>query len=173
MAALDPSKGHAALRRGRFSAAGATYFLTLCTEDKRPGLANDSVAAEIHREFAAMETDATWIDRCHVVMPDHLHALIVLGDRLPLARAVQRLKAKTAGALLSSGLTWERGFFDHKLRANEPADAVFRYIYLNPYRGVLLGKQERWPHWHCAPTDWAWFSGQLEHELPIPEWLAR
>lgn len=58
MAALDPRKGHSALRRGRFSAVGATYFLTLCTEDKRPGLTNDSIAAEIHREFAAMEADA-------------------------------------------------------------------------------------------------------------------
>ena len=78
MAALDPRRGHAALRRGRFSAADASYFLTLYTENKRSGLTCDSIAAEIHREFAAMEADATWIDRCHVVMPDHLHALIVL-----------------------------------------------------------------------------------------------
>ena len=173
MAALDPTKGHAALRRGRFSAPGATYFLTLCTEARRAGLTATDVATSIHREIAAMQTDGAWIDRSHVIMPDHLHALIVLGDRLPLARAIQRFKAKTAGVLRSSGLTWERGFFDHKLRADEPADALFRYIYLNPYRASLIGLQERWPHYHCAAVDWEWFSGQLDRELPIPEWLAR
>lgn len=173
MAALDPTKGHAALRRGRFSAPGATYFLTLCTEARRAGLTATDVATSIHREIAAMEADGTWTNRCHVIMPDHLHVLIVLGDRLPLAHAIQRFKAKTSGVLHTAGLTWERGFFDHKLRADEAADALFRYIYLNPYRAGLIGPQERWPHYHCAADDWTWFSVQLERRLPIPEWLAR
>ena len=173
MAALDPTKGHAALRRGRFSSPGATYFLTLCTADKRVGLTTDSVPQAIHREIADMEADGTCTGRCHVIMPDHLHALIVLGERLSLARAVQRLKAKTSAVLHSAGLAWERGFFDHKLRADEPVDPIFRYIYLNPYRANLLPISERWPHYHCAAADWAWFSRQLDRDLPIPDWLVR
>ena len=169
MAALDPIKGHAALRRGRCSAPGATYFLTLCTANKRLGLTSDPVARSIHQEIPAMEAAGTCSGRCHVVMPDHLHALIVLGNRLPLARTIQRLKAKTSSGLNSAGLAWERGFFDHKLRADEPVGPVFRYIYLNPYRANLIPNSERWPHYHCAAEDWQWFSQQLDRELPIPE----
>ncbi len=171
MAAFNPSRGHAALRRGRNSANGATYFLTLCTAAKQPGLCIPGIAAVIVEQIAAMDADRSWLARCHVIMPDHLHLLVVLGDRLPLGRAVQRLKAKTSSALHAAGIAWERNFFDHKPRATEPADPVLRYIYLNPYRANLVQPHERWPHYHCSAVDWQWFGRQLDRELPIPEWL--
>jgi hypothetical protein len=46
-----------------------------------------------------MDADATWQLRCGVVMPDHLHLLVVLGGRLPLSKAVSRLKAKASSSL--------------------------------------------------------------------------
>jgi len=118
-----------------------------------------------------MTTDGTWLLRCAVVMPDHLHLLIELGARLPLAKAVQRLKAKTSAILRSAMLEWARGFFDRKLRPDDELLALFLYIYLNPYRAGLVNPVESWRPYYCCVDDWIWFKDQLDQERPIPVWL--
>ena len=170
----DPTKGHAALRRGRSSIPQAEYFLTICTDQKRPGLTTPAVASVILAEMRAMEADGTWQLRCAVVMPDHLHALAILGERLTLGQSIGRLKSKTKPALLTiapSSLEWERDFYDHHVRPDEDRLALFLYIFLNPYRANLCARGDRWPWYFCREEDWAWFKGELDTERPHPEWL--
>jgi REP element-mobilizing transposase RayT len=169
---LDPAKGHTALRRGRVSLAGATYFLTICTNNRGSGLATSQLARSVLDETQAAQADAVWSVRCAMVMPDHVHLLAELGAKLPLEKAVSRLKAKTSAGLRGAGLGWERGFFDHRLRAADDILDVLLYIYLNPYRAGLCAHAESWPWFHCHPDDWAWFCDYLDAERPPPEWLA-
>jgi putative transposase len=170
----EPVRGHA-LRRGRFSQPGATYFLTLCTEDRHAGLTHTAISERILAETHAMTTDTTWILRAATIMPDHLHLLITLGERLTLDKAANRLKAKTSALLRvhPSPLAWQRGFFDHKLRADEPLFGIFLYIYLNPYRAALAERTARWPWFYCCDEDWAWFKDYLDADLPPLEWIGR
>ncbi len=174
MGSYLPEKGQAALRRGRFSQPGATYFLTLCTEDRHVGLHHTVVAERISAEAHAMTADTTWILRAATIMPDHIHLLITLGERLSLDKSINRLKAKTSALLRvrPSPLTWQRGFFDHKLRADEPLFAIFLYVYLNPYRAALCEYTSRWPWFYCRSEDWAWFKNHLDADLPPPAWLS-
>jgi REP element-mobilizing transposase RayT len=169
----NPAKGHAALRLGRVSIPNAEYFLTICTDKARAGLTTPATAGFILREMHAMEADQSWQLRCAVIMPDHLHVLATLGERLPLGRCVARLKSKTAGALRSvaAELEWERDFFDQRLRPDEDRQSVFLYIYLNPYRAGLCPRAERWPWYYCRAEDWVWFKDHLDDERPPPEWL--
>ena len=167
----DPLHGHSALRRGRFSQSGGGYFLTICTADKATGLTDTAIADTILNEAKAMSADGTWSLRCAVVMPDHSHLLIELGSRLSLAKAVQRLKAKTSATLRSAKLQWERGFFDRKLRIDDELLPLFLYIYLNPYRAGLLTSAQSWASYFCCEADWSWFKEQLDQERPIPAWL--
>lgn len=169
--AFDSSKGHAALRRGRVSVPGSEYFLTICTEGRRGGLAVKGIGDAILEEAGAMGLDGTWILRCAIAMPDHLHLVIRLGERLPLAKTVQRLKAKTAGRLHAAGLEWERGYFDRHLRPDDDLLALFLYVYLNPYRAGLCARSDLWRWYYCHPDDWTWFRGYLDAERPLPEWL--
>jgi putative transposase len=167
----DPNRGHAALRRGRYSQPSAEYFLTLCTEARQSGLTTQGVADAILNETRAMSVDGTWTLLCAVIMPDHLHLLFNLGERLPLGKAVQRLKAKTSKTLRTGGIAWERGFFDRQIRADDDRLAIFRYIYLNPYQAGLLASSEKWPYFHCRDEEWAWFRDMLDCDRPCPEWL--
>jgi putative transposase len=169
--ALNAHRGHAALRRGRFSQAHAEYFLTICTGARRAGLAIPAVATSILAEARSMTVDGTWTLNSAVVMPDHMHLLVTLGERLALAKAVQRLKAKTAGVLRSANITWERGFFDRHLRPDDERLPVFLYMYLNPYRAGLLPDSSKWPHYYCQEDEWTWFRDMLNADLPYPEWL--
>lgn len=168
----DPTKGHAALRRGRVSTPDASYLLTVCTDRRADGLIDPAVGARILGEMQAAQADDVWSVRCAVIMPDHVHLLIKLGPRLPLGKAVSRLKAKTSAALREKGYTWERDFFDHRLRGGDDVLDVFLYIYLNPYRAGLCARSEAWPWFHCHPDDWVWFRDYLNEDRPPPEWLA-
>lgn len=168
---FDPTRGHAALRRGRCSQPSAEYFLTICTQAGRAGLVTQPVADAILHEARAMSADGTWILLCAVIMPDHLHLLINLGERLALGKAVQRMKAKTSVTLRARGLVWERNIFDRQIRPGDDRLAVFRYIYLNPYQAGLLSSSDRWPYYHCREGEWAWFRDMLDCDRPYPEWL--
>ncbi len=168
---FGPARGHAALRRGRISTPHAEYFLTLCTDQRRKGLDKKPLAERVIAEMRAMEADSTWVIRCGTIMPDHLHLIAVLGLRLSLGKAVQRLKAKTAAPLRSAGLTWEHDFFDHQLRVHDECMPLFHYIYLNPYRKELCARDQQWPWFVCHEDDWTWLRDHLEQNLPPPEWL--
>jgi hypothetical protein len=118
-----------------------------------------------------MMVDGTWTLSSAVVMPDHMHLLITLGERLPLTKAVQRLKSKTSAALRSTDIRWERGFFDRQLRPSDERLPIFLYIYLNPYRAGLLPGSGEWPHYYCREEEWVWFRDMLDADRPYPEWL--
>jgi REP element-mobilizing transposase RayT len=144
----------------------------VCTDRRATGLTDPEVGAKILGEMQAAQTDDVWSVRCAVIMPDHLHLLIELGSRLPLGKAVSRLKAKTSAVLRGKSLAWERDFFDRRLRGGDDVLDVFLYIYLNPYRGSLCARNEAWPWFYCHPDDWVWFRDYLTADRPPPEWLA-
>lgn len=104
-------------------------------------------------------------------MPDHVHVLLLLGARLSLSKAVQRLKAKTSARLRLASIGWERGFYDRQLRPDDDRLAIFLYIYLNPYRAGLLPDAAQWPHYYCRAEEWKWFRDMLDSGRPYPEWL--
>jgi REP element-mobilizing transposase RayT len=169
---LDLTKGYQALRRGRHSTPGASYFITFCTADRATGLTGIQVGQAIQGEWHVMENDGQWIVRCATIMPDHLHLLIELGAKLTLGKAVARIKSRTAAALRSANLAWQSGYFDHRLRPGESALPYFHYVYLNPYRAKLMATDAEWPWFFCGPEDRAWFMPHLDRGLPLPEWLA-
>lgn len=165
-------KGHAALRRGRASAPGASYFLTFCTASRASGLTKPELPSLVLGELQHMEDDRVWTVRCAVVMTDHVHLLVELGGKLSLEKAVSRLKAKTSADLRAAGVAWERGFFDHRLRTADDVLGIFLYIFLNPYRAGLTQRTRRWPWFFCRDSDWEWFKSYLDDDRPPPEWLA-
>lgn len=80
-----------------------------------------------------------------VVMPDHLHWLLELGERRSLSVVVRAVKAVTAHEL---GRTiWQAGFHDHALRREEDLATVARYVVANPVRAGLVQRVGDYPHW--------------------------
>jgi putative transposase len=168
----DPAHGYAALRRGRHSESGATYFITFCTEERASGLTTALLAQSIVDETRAMEHDAVWATRCMTIMPDHVHLLVTLGATLSLGRAVARLKSLTTPCLVTADLRWQSGYFDHRLRDREEVLPYFLYTYLNPYRANLIAASDEWPWFVCSDEDRAWFGPLLHENRPEPAWLA-
>jgi len=152
---VNPQKPHQkALRQGRRSIAGQYYLLTLIIKNRIP-VFNDFYVA---RCFIGMlrDLDLTRDRQClaWVVMPDHVHLLLILGDNIALSHWVRLLKGRSARQLNDllnrQGPLWQPGFHDHALRQEEDVRSVARYIVANPLRAGLVSAIGDYPHWDCV-----------------------
>lgn len=163
--------GYSALSRGRHSAAGEEYFLTFNLQRPQCGLCEPALLSELIAGLQTTASDGGWLVRTGVFMPDHVHLLVRLGGRVTLSEVVRRYKGRLAPVLRQRLLSWQRSFFDHRLRQMDDVLPIFPYIFLNPYRAGLAGDGAPWPGYFCAPDDWAWFEPLTTQGTPFPEWL--
>ena len=142
--------------------ADVALFVTFCTAARMelPGEARDLVLEHCLREAAtsteagegARPTRAARI-RLHaaVVMPDHVHLLLIAPSEMqgwpfPLVDILQCLKGATAHRinklLQRSGPVWEEESFDHVLRSDESLKEKREYIRQNPVKAGLVDRAE-------------------------------
>jgi REP element-mobilizing transposase RayT len=125
------------------------YFVTACTEHRRPLLAD----AGVHEVVVAYARDASlrriWVGR-YVLMPDHMHLFACFGQgALRLSEWMKRLKAVIARYVKSTqiaGPCWQKGFFDHVLRSSESYERKWIYVRENPVRAGLVRTWSDWPY---------------------------
>ncbi len=161
---MEPRKerGTERLRLGRQSIPGARYFVTLCVKDRRIAWRDGECGDEgtvFLDTVAAMEAAGDWAVLALCIMPDHVHVLFRLGERLALDRVLAKIKAK--GRSAQSEWTWQANFFEHRLRADEDSEDYARYIFLNPYRAGLIRADQTW---------WGWRVGVAVESAKIKPW---
>ena len=78
-----------------------------------------------------------------LAMPDHLHMIVMIPSRLPIATFVARFK-RAAGYGLD--IHWQRGAFDHRIRNNDSFREKLAYVIANPLRAGLVSSAELWPY---------------------------
>ena len=168
-----PARQTTALRQGRQSLAGAVYFVTFCTAHRQPWLASPEArrsGAAVCRELTA-SGDARML--AATLMPDHVHLLFVLGDRLSLDRLVAKWKARVRPTP-GSEAAWQANYFEHRLRSDESEEAYAWYVFMNPYRAGLVTVDEVWPGWWPhAESAWTFLALARSGPRPQPEWLDR
>jgi len=88
-----------------------------------------------------------------VLMPDHAHWLVQLGESDPLSLVVNRIKSASARyanrALARKGALWEQAYHDHGLRKDEELRGVARYMIANPLRAGLVQRIGDYPFWNA------------------------
>ena len=159
---MDRQKPHGRdLRKGRFSQAGRSYFLTTAVEGRRPIFAEQRRALIVLDAIRWMHTENRFCVDTAVVMPDHLHlvgqlgggsrlASLPLGEAAPaLATVMHTLKSFTASRLGMAGVqtpVWQPGYHDHGLRDDEDYRSRLRYVIQNPLRAGLAHRVEDYPY---------------------------
>ena len=121
--------------------------------------------AEILIETLLFGKDQDWYDLLSfVVMPDHLHLVIVPKSR-SLSEIMKSIKGYSARKINESldrnGPIWESGYFDYLLDGREKLLARIRYIHENPVREGLADE----------PQDYPYCSIKHEEELDRNEYL--
>jgi REP element-mobilizing transposase RayT len=142
------------LRIGRVSMPGHVYLVTTVTVDRAPVFRDLWCARLLIRALRYQASKGHARTLAFVVMPDHLHWLLQLGDRLALSQVVavaKRWSSEQINRRVSrSGALWQAGFHDHAVRAEEDLRAVARYVIHNPVRAGLVDSVREYPHWDAV-----------------------
>jgi len=122
-------------------------FVTVCTKDRRPLLANPAAHAVLQAAWRA----ATWyqVGR-YVIMPDHVHLFCGPTTHPPenLIRWISLWKSHAARHWPDPaiGKLWQRESWDTQLRATDHYAAKWTYVCANPMRAGLVDRADDWPH---------------------------
>jgi putative transposase len=116
------------------------YHVTLGTYERQPFFTSPELVAALREELASVAASAGAQIYAYCFMPDHLHILLVLSGTMDLVEFVRRFKGRSTRVFWQhggKGKLWQRGFYDHILRAEEGLPEVARYILANPVRAGL------------------------------------
>lgn len=150
----DTTAPHATnLRRGRFSEFGRTCLITTATHERRPIFRNFRAGRLLVNEMRLSEQSNLVESLAWVIMPDHLHWLLVLRDG-SLANLLKRIKARSTQAINRElhwrGQLWQRGYHDRAMRRNDDLQAMARYIVANPLRARISSRLVDYPLWDAV-----------------------
>jgi len=133
------------LRKGRFSEPGRIYLVTAVTKDRERCFADLNAARCLVRTLKK-ESDLHRADTlAFVIMPDHFHWLMQLGELADLSAVVRSVKAVSDHRL--GFPVWQEGFYDRALRRDEDIKETARYVVANPLRAGLVSRLGDYPHW--------------------------
>jgi REP-associated tyrosine transposase len=139
-----PARKYLDHRIPAFAEWDATYFLTICCLPRGANtLCNAEHAAAIFKSAQFYESTGKWSVRIMLLMPDHLHALVDFPFWSDMGYTVRQWKRFLSNHLR---ITFQRNFFDHRLRQDESHDEKWKYIKMNPVRAGLINDIETWPY---------------------------
>ncbi len=135
------------LRKGRVSQSGLVYHVTTVTQNRTAYFSSLDKGREVVRQLMKLQAEGRVETLCYVLMPDHLHWLMVLhvGE---LSEVVQLLKGRSAHALGQA--IWQSNYFDHALRQDEDLRKMARYIVANPLRAKLVERIGDYALWDAV-----------------------
>ena len=145
-------KGHRSLRLGRSSQENGMYLITSVTWRRTPVFSEWCYAHAAIRAFTqeGVLKDAQLL--AWVLMPDHVHWLLQLGEERDLRSLVGTMKSASARAVRHSGYkeqVWARSYHDRGMRNEEAVIAAARYIVANPLRAGLVQRVADYPFWNA------------------------
>jgi putative transposase len=122
--------------------ADAIFFITLNCEPRHVNqLCQPPVASVIYETVQFRQDRGDWFMPLLLLMPDHLHALVSFASDRVMKKIISNWKEIIAK---KAAVSWQRDFFDHRLRAEESYDEKAHYIRMNPVRAGLAAKSEDW-----------------------------
>jgi REP element-mobilizing transposase RayT len=142
------------LRRGRFSEAGRAYLVTTITHGREPLFIEMHASRAVARTLMHMDNRGQTKTWAYVLMPDHLHWLLSLGDQTSLHKIMHAAKGYSGlsiNRLLGrKGAVWQNGYHDHAVRSEEDLRELARYVVANPIRAGLVEKIGEYSHWDAS-----------------------
>ena len=140
------------LRSGRVSIPGQIYLVTTVTHNRQKLFKDFTTGRIVVDSLRYMEQTKQVESLAFVVMPDHLHWLISLGDVCSLSQVVASIKGYSARSINrhlqhTNAPIWQRGFHDHAIRKEREMRNTARYIVANPLRARLVKHVGDYPLW--------------------------
>jgi REP element-mobilizing transposase RayT len=123
--------------------SGSRFHIRIRTEGSQLCLTEPDIASRLLSSAIFYHEKNRWYAWLFVVMPDHIHAVISFAQDASMSRVVGDWKKYHEN---KTGICWQDGFFDHRLRSDDAFMEKAHYIRMNPVRAGLCS----------APADWPW-----------------
>jgi putative transposase len=122
----------------------ADFFVTVCADPRGINhFCNPAIGPVILESIQNRHNREVWFCHLAVLMPDHIHLLL----NFPGDKSLSRIVGEWKGWLgRHKGISWQRNFFDHRLRNEEQDRNKADYVINNPVRAGLVDKPEDWPY---------------------------
>jgi REP element-mobilizing transposase RayT len=122
---------------------GATFHIRIRVEGPAaPCLTAASTGRPLLQAASWYHRQNIWNCRLFLLMPDHLHALLVFPRDRPMDQIIGAWKGYQTKHL---GVSWQENFFDHRIRDQRELKEKEAYIRENPVRKGLCARAEDWP----------------------------
>ena len=138
------------LRKGRVSQVGLVYHITTVTQNRIPYFKVLDDGRKVVQQLMTLQDQCVAETLCYVLMPDHLHWLMILRDGT-LPGVVRLLKGRSARAIGKP--IWQANYHDHAVRKEEDLQKMARYIVANPLRANLVSRIGDYSLWDAVWLD--------------------
>ena len=142
------------LIKGRYSENNREYFITFVCKDRAKIFLDENLARMFCKALSLNEEQCNCLWLTWVLMPEHFHGILRLGEKSSLSQTIKSLKGSTARIinveLKQSTSIWQQGFFDRALRKCEDRKQVARYIVANPLRKKIVLNIGDYPYWNSV-----------------------
>ena len=133
-----------------WAAPDSYFFLTICAGERGGAPLIDHGRAERILDSARYYHDQQqWWVNLIVVMPDHLHLMVQFPPDTTMNGLIKNWKRYLAR---ETGVSWQGGFFEHRIRNEESLAEKTQYIRMNPEKAGLVDNYESWP-WQGGTLD--------------------
>jgi putative transposase len=124
------------------------FFITICARPRGSNfLVLPDVAQGILDAARHYHEKHVWGCLLILIMPDHIH-MVLYGETVP-EETIRYFKGWLAREFK---ITWQRRFFEHRIRNSLQLQHKIEYVLDNPVRAGLAATRDDWPHR-------AWFEG--------------
>jgi putative transposase len=129
---------------------GSFFFITINCEPRGENhLCRAGVGDAVLKALDHHHEKCIWHCRIALLMPDHLHAILAFPMEEGMKKTIADWKKYLAR---EHGVSWQRDFFDHRLRDHHEAGEKLDYILMNPVRRGLCERAEDW-NWIYRPNN--------------------
>ena len=106
----------------------------------------------------------------YVIMPEHVHLVVVPPDGLKLGLVIGELKSRMAKEFFADSghqsreprVYWQRRCYDHNCRSPETVREKINYCHTNPVKRGLVSEPDEW-RW----SSYTWYRGDSEVPLEM------
>ena len=124
---------------------GRAYSVTIGTAPRRAVFDDRAFGRACIEELGVIRSRTSARIYAYCLMPDHVHLLIGVptGEGFSLSELVRHWKSRCYVAWRRSGQReafWQRGYYDHAIRADEDFRKAAEYILENPVRAGMVGR---------------------------------
>ncbi len=163
-----------------FDSLGTARFVTFSCHERRNLLSSVVVRDELTKHLDWMRDHYRVSIFGYVVMPEHVHLVLLPSNETKLGPVIGHLKSRFASKVIRERLVelpadcrvkrdgrervafWQRRCFDHNCRTSETVREKIHYCHVNPVKRGLVESPEQW-RWSSS----SWYAGSDNVPLAI------